>query len=231
MAVMLYNIMIYLKNITNKEGECMFRKSYKCLIIIIFVSCLTIFKGCNHPTPKEQNDYKEIVLDEEVVSIKSGLPYATQRVSEWRDTMHLNYISAGFMGKEEIKERRGRITYLFYEENVTKKLDADAYVRINMNSKSIIRFSSSYGTPKELIGSAISIDVDNWQIDINEAFDIAIAELGEDSIDKYDNPKVVLRCGEKSWDFAVYPSQDAKYQDLLIRINPETGEVIEIWEN
>lgn len=203
----------------------------KYLIIILLVSCLTLITGCVYPTPKEQSDYTERVLDETVNSIKSGLPYATQRVDEWRSTMHLNFINAGFIGKEQIKDRKGTISYNYYEENITKKLDAQAYVIIDTNKNSIIRFSSTYGTAKKLGGSAEVLNTDNWNIDINEAFDIAIAELGEDSILEYDNPKVVLRCSEFFWEFAVYSSPDAPYQDLMVQINPETGEVMDVKDN
>lgn len=65
-----------------------------------------------------------------------------------------------------------------------KKLDASADVGIDMNTNSIIRFQSDYGTKKELGGGENILDTDTWIIDINEVFDIAIAELGEDSINQ-----------------------------------------------
>lgn len=77
--------------------------------------------GCDI-TPKAQSDYTELALSQTIDSIKLGLLFATQRVGEWRDKMHLNYINAGFIGKELIKDRKGTISYYFYEENVTKNL-------------------------------------------------------------------------------------------------------------
>lgn len=202
---------------------------YKFIILIFITIVLT---GCDsEPIPNGYSDCTEITLDKTIGSIKAGIPFATERVGEWRDTMYLNFINVGFVGKEQIKNRKGTIDYFFYEKNISDKLDASADVGINMNTNSIIRFYSDYGTKKELGGGTNILDTDSWTIDINEAFEIAIAALGEGIVEQYDNPKVVLRCGETSWDFAVYPSQDARYQDLLVRINPETGEVIEIWEN
>lgn len=202
---------------------------YKFIILIFITIVLT---GCDsEPIPKGYSDFTEVSLDKTIDSIKSGIPFAIERVGEWRDTMNLNFINVGFIGKEQIKNRKGIIDYFFYEKNITDKLDASADVSIDMNANSVIRFYSDYGTKKELGGGTNILNTDNWTIDINEAFDIAIAVLGEDIIEQFDYPKVVLRCGETYWDFAVYPSQDARYQDLLVRINPETGEVIETWEN
>ncbi|WFR55944.1 hypothetical protein QA584_20315 [Anaerocolumna sp. AGMB13025] len=201
-------------------------------ITIILLLCLLFLSGCSKgPTPEAENDDSEIVLDGNIDSIKSGLQFAKQRVEEWRDTMHLNYINAGFYGKEQISSRMGRITYSFYEENVTNKFDADASVDIDMNSNSLVRFSSSYGTPKQLGGSEIILNTESWTIDINEAFDIAVAEMGVDTIDHYENPKVVLGCSESFWDFSLYAEPDAMFADFVITINPQSGIVTNVHDN
>jgi hypothetical protein len=158
-------------------------RAKKYILVILLAVCLSLLMGCsNAPSPEAKSDHTEIPLDENIDTIKSGIPYATHRVEEWRDTMILNYINVGFYGKEQIRNRKGDISYFFYEENVTRKLDADASVDIDMNNNSIIGFSSSYGTPKQLGGSALMLNTENWTIDINEAFDIAEAKIGEDTI-------------------------------------------------
>ncbi len=68
------------------------------------------------------------------------------------------------------------------EENVTKKLDANAFVTIDMNTDSMVRFRSTYGTGKELGGGDEELNTDNWIININKAFDIAKDNLDEDNI-------------------------------------------------
>jgi len=225
--------MIYLKSIitTRKVKYCMFGKIDKYIKTILMLICVAMTTGCSNPKPEAGSDYTEYVLDQEVNSIKAGLPYAKQRVWEWRNTLHLNTITAGFVGKEQIEERVGTISYFFYEENVTKKLDADASVTINMNSNSIIQFTSSYGSAKKLGGGSKVLNTENWTIDIDEAFDIAIAELGEDSINQYDNPKIVLRCSESFWKFVVYPNPDEPYPDITVKIDPVKGEVMDITDN
>ena len=208
-----------------------FLKQYRCIKTILILICAAMAIGCSNPTPRNESDDTEHFLDETINSIKSGLPYATQRVEEWRDTMHLNFINASFVGKEQIEERMGMISYFFYEEKATDKLDADATVRIDMNKNSIVYFSSSYGTPKKLGGSANVLNTESWTIDINEVFDIAIAELGEDSISQYDNTKIVLTCSETFWEFAVYSYPDARYPDITVKIDPVKGEVMDIRDN
>lgn len=89
----------------------------------ILISVIIMLTGCDSElTPKGYSDYTEISLEKTIDSIKAGIPFATERVGEWRDTMHLNFINVGFVGKEQIENRKGTINYLFYEENVTKKV-------------------------------------------------------------------------------------------------------------
>ncbi|HCL03160.1 MAG TPA: hypothetical protein DHW61_12265 [Lachnoclostridium phytofermentans] len=75
--------------------------------------------------------------------------------------MHLNYINVGFIGKEQIKDRKGKISYFYYEENVSKEIDADAQVRFDMSDNSIISFRSSYGTKKQLGGGSYILNTEN----------------------------------------------------------------------
>ncbi len=223
----LCNIMMYFWNIITRGEKLMIHKTVICFLILLIASTFIILMGYDPtPTPKAQNDNSEIILDQTIASIKSGLPFAIKRVDKWRDTMHLNYINVAFIGKEQIKKRKGTVSYFFYEENVTKKLDADAFVIINMNADSIVGFRSNYGTRKELGGGAEELNTDNWIIDINEAFDIALTKLGEDNILQYDNPKVVIRCSESVWEFVVYSSPESSYQDFLVKINPDNGNVL-----
>lgn len=123
------------------------------------------------------------------------------------------------------------ILYFFYEEKVTKKLDADAEVMIDMNQNSIVQFISSYGSAKKLGGGSKVLNTEKWKIDIDEAFDIVIAEWGEDSINQYDNPKIVLRCSESFWEFVLYPEPDAPYPDITVKLDPVKGEVMDITDN
>jgi hypothetical protein len=174
------------------------------------------------------SDYSERKIEKTVNSIEAGIPFATERVHEWRKDLYLDLINAGFVGKEQIKARKGEIGYFFYADNVSNNLDADAFVDIDMNKNSIVRFSSSYGTPKQLTGGGGGLKTEKWLIDIDEAFEIATRELGENRIFQYDNPKVVLLCAETFWDFTVFPNPDAPWPYWVVVINPETGEVIRV---
>lgn len=206
----------------------MFQKCDKYIIMFVLLIFIAMLSGCSNPKPEEQSDDTVKVLNEEINTIKSGLTYANQRASEWRETMHLNTITAGFDGKEQIKERKGTITYFFYEKSVKKGFDADAAVTINMKSNSIIKFRSSYGSAKKLGGGTKVLDMEKWTIDINEAFDLSIVELGENFIDQYDNPKIVLRCSESFWDFDVYSNIDARSPDITVKIDSVKGEVLDV---
>jgi len=114
---------------------------------------------------------------------------------------------------------------------VTKEFDADASVDIDMSNSRIIGFSPSYGTPKQLSGSEEILNTENWTIDINEAFDIAEAEIGENIMYHYENPKVVLTCSESFWKFSLYSVSDASYADLIITIDPQKGKVTNVHDN
>jgi hypothetical protein len=207
-------------------------KVKKYFLVVLLVVCLPLLMSCsNDPSPEAKSDHTETPLNVNIDSIKSGIPYATHRVEEWRDTMVLNYINVGFYGKEQIKNRKGGISYFFYEENVTKKLDADASVDIDMNNNSIVGFSSSYGTPKQLGGSALMLNTENWTIDINEAFDIVEAEIGEDTIYQYANPKVVIDCCETFWEYMIFSEPEAPYADIAITINPINGKATDVHDN
>lgn|GEM_PF-2247778 len=210
----------------------MMYRDKKYILVIVLAICLSLLMGCsNDPSPEAKSDHTEIPLDVNIDTVKSGIPYATHRVEEWRDTMVLNYINVGFYGKEQIRNRKGDISYFFYEENVTKKLDAEASVGIDMNNNTITRFASDYGTPKQLGGSALMLNTENWTIDINEAFDIVEAKIGKDIIYQYDNPKVVVGCSESFWTFSVYSEPEAPYADLIITINPINGKVTDVHDN
>ena len=82
----------------------------------------------------------------------------------------------------------------------------------------IVRSRSTYGTRKELGGGEEELNAENWIIDINEAFDIALTKLDEDHILQYGNSKVVIRCSESFWEFAVYSSPKSPYQDFLLKL-------------
>lgn len=207
-------------------------KNFKYVVIIIVV--IVFLVGCIRgakPEPEEQSDYEELKLDETIDTIMAGLPYAVKRVEEWRNTMTLNYINIGFEGKEEIEKRKGEISFFFYEEGVTEKLDADAFVSIDMNKNCIVRFSSTYGTPKELIGSSVALNTDDWTIDIAEVFDIVEEKLGINYLNQYGEPKIVIRCSDTWWDFAVYENSTASYEEFVIEINPISGDIVGGYDN
>lgn len=213
----------------------MFQKYKRINYIRIIIFIMIIVQGCKYtkyPKPKEQSIQIEVELDQVIDSIKSGLPYAIKRVEEWRDSMVLSFINAGFIGKEQIENRKGTISYFFYEEKVTEKLDAYAYINIDMNNNCIYDFTSSYGTPKELGGGPEEVlDVNVWNVDISDIFDIVEEKLGVNYLDQYDEPKVVLRCGENWWDFAVYENSTSPIEEFVIEINPITGEILGGYDN
>jgi hypothetical protein len=190
---------------------------------------LLILSGCG-VYPKGYTDVTERRLGVAITSIQEGIPFAAQRAQEWRKNLYLDYINVGFEGKEKIQSRKGQISYYFYEDNVKKNLDAAAKVEIDMEKNSIIYFRSTYGTSRKLLGSGrgYNMKTSEWTIDIDKAFEIAYKELGETRIRKYSNPKVVLRCFEVLWDFAIYSTLDAPYDDICIVINPKDGSIIRV---
>lgn len=181
--------------------------------------------GCNTRL-KGVSDSVERKIENPIETIKMGIPIAIQRAQEWRNNLNLNYINVSFVGIESIKSRKGKIVYFFYEENVKKNLDASAEVEIDMVKNSIVKFNSEYGAAREMIGGGDILKTEKWTIDINEAFEIAIKEIGEDKLTENSNPAVIIRCSEKFWDFAVYSNSAATHEDWLVVINPETGKVI-----
>jgi hypothetical protein len=195
------------------------------MLFIMLVISFTILVSCNSNL-EGITDTTERKLDEPIVKIIDGIPFAQKRAEEWRENLKLNYINAVFVGKESINNRKGQIIYYFYEENVKKNLDSSAEVYIDMNKNSLTKFSSQYGTGKELIGSSNFLDTKEWTVDIGEVFEIAEGEIGVDIIEKYDNPKVVLRCTEKFWEYALFFNSNAAHEDWLVIVNPKTGEVI-----
>lgn len=180
------------------------------------------------------SDYTPRAIEKPIDTIADGIPVAKERVLEWGKVAALDFINAGFEGKEQITSRKGTIGYFFttWSKDGHAKYLPTAWVDIDMNTNSIIRFIGTYDQRvkvKDISEHDIftnTLNTDEWNIDIKEAFDLAIKEIGEDQIFKYDNPKVVLRCGETFWDFAVYPSLDARAEEFLVKINPVTEEVI-----
>lgn len=196
-----------------------------CLCVLFFIWCGTD----DNPKPEEQSDQTEIRLNERIDTIKKGLPYAMERAKKWRDSLYLEYINVGFIGKEQIDSRNGDITYFFYEMNVKDKLDADATVDISMSKNSIFNFSSSYGSSKQLIGgNGEELDTDIWIIDIPEVFDLAESLLGENYLDTYKNPKIVLGCSESMWYFEIYETEEATYSIYELKIDPVKGTVTDV---
>ncbi|WP_455716291.1 hypothetical protein [Anaerosporobacter sp.] len=207
------------------------RRKYFCFMIIICV-CVLFIIWCgidDNPKPKEQRDQTEVRLDETIDTIKKGIPYASKRAKKWRDTMYLEYINVGFIGKEQIKNRHGDITYFFYERNVTDKLDADATVDISMSKNCIYNFSSSYGNANQLIGgSEEELDAQNWIIDIPELFDMVESLLGENYLAVYEKPKIIVGCSENIWYFEIYETEDATYSIYELKIDPMKGAITDV---
>ena len=197
----------------------------KYILFVLIVMSFTILVSCSSNL-EGITDTSERKIGKQIEKIVEGIPYAQERAEEWRENLKLNYINAVFIGKESINSGKGKITYYFYEENAKKNLDCSAEVYIDMNKNGITQFSSQYGTGKELIGSSNLLDTKEWTKDNDEVFKIAEGEIGVNTIEKYDNPKIVLRCTEKFWEYALFSNSDAAHEDWLVIVNPITGEVI-----
>lgn len=202
------------------------KKKRYIMLIIISVVLITLL-GCDGIRPEGLTDNGGQVIYQPITSIKAGLPYAEKKAKQWNKSLYLDYIVAGFYGKESIRTRKGEIGYYFYAENVKRGFDASAMINIDMKKNCFSQSYLTYGTAKELIGGGPEKKPEEWNIDINQAFDIAFKELDEKKIMSYENPKIVLRYGNP-WEFAVYKTPKSEFEEMLVQINPVTGKVVRV---
>lgn len=201
-------------------------KIFGIVLILLFFGLFVVYL-CYPSPPEGVEDNKPRRLYSPIITVREGIPIANARAHEWRKDLYLYNISVGFIGKEQIQKRKGIIHYYFYAKNADKDFDALARVDIDMEKNSVVSFSSTYGTPQELMGGS-PLDSSKWKIDINDVFDIISVELGQETILRYKSPKVVLHCSESFWNFSLYSSPNAAYAEILISINSESGEILSI---
>ncbi len=203
-------------------------------ILCILLVFALLSPGCRG-TLDHGSDREHRPIDKPINTVKDGIPYAKKRALEWGDLVYLKSIRVAFYGKEEFNSRKGTIFYsLAVVKNDSDYPPPEADVRIDMNENAIYVFSVmgdsrnynvklSKSEKQSDLNNMKEIQTDQWNIDIDEALEIAIKALGTDTILEYENSNIVLRCYETKWELTVY---NPPYVDQLVIINPVTGEII-----
>lgn len=198
------------------------------LTVLIAIVAVRIYFYYTHWTMKEVHDASIVPININIDSVKKGLPFADKRVLEWRKDAVLASITAIFQGKEEISKRKGLISYKYLVENNDGIgwPQAVGYVDIDMGKNAITKFFTLSG---ERLGG-YNIDVPNSDITFNEIFDLVEKKCGTEIFDRYSNPRVMIRCGNKGWDMDIYPSDWSGEEDIVITFDPDKKEILKFDE-
>jgi hypothetical protein len=167
---------------------------------------------------------RKISTSKEVVGIKDTYEIAKKRVDEWREGTYLHNIMVNYIGKDQIQERKGLIRYFFYIKNNDSRglPHVNAIVDIDTERQEIIRFEAFSGFD---LGSR-RMQIDEWELDIIQAMDIAEKHLGTSYFSQYPNPMVRIRANyDNTIGVGYHPDEKSYTAKMYIKINMITGEV------
>ena len=229
----------------SKEAKAALCKKYSLLkkvgdymkfkrLISLFLACLFILalsSGCSSNRLEQISDRTERPLNTTITTVKEAIPFAVARAKEWQPDAFLSGIGVGFEGKDEIASKKGIINTRFLVYNKEKEAIGRAEVLISMKNNNIYYFSGGPPVPK--LERGLEIHPDTWNIDINEALDLAITAIGKKELEKYQNPKIVILCVQSLWEVTLYSGtkndKGMLYEHIIeVKINPQKGQIMSI---
>jgi hypothetical protein len=214
------------------------------VLITTCVSGLVLLRyadpGDWYSTPDEYIDNTVIQLQGPINTIQDGYPFASDRVNEWAKYAKLRRVEVSFVG-DQIKNQRGIIEYEFAADNGVDNFIADVTVTVDMKTETSPMFRAWFDVrtaQRRTIGGKLSnwsgvneMDMAEWTLTINKAFEIIYNEIGKDAFTRFENPQITLICFSDTWTFYVTRETENNLwenKNHQICINPITTEVVEI---
>jgi|LSQX01.1.fsa_nt_gb hypothetical protein len=200
------------------------------LVLLVLITVILIKAILNRPEYfKYYVDNSEILLNTKIASIKDGINAADDRAKKWHRNAKLTDVYVSFEGGKEINDRIGEISYNYSVRNLGMFSDIGIHcsVKINMRNNSIVEFTSLGGSTDTNFGGLLNIE--NKDIDINDAFEIAISKFGYDVFDIYQKPVVVIHVTRNRWYFDIFNTPKdgvTEKEGLFIEIDPKSKKVL-----
>jgi len=207
------------------------------LMTIVVSSCSNIFED----VPPNYQDDTVILLNREVNTVQDAFDFANDRVYEWGAKAQKLYMVTVVFSGEQIEKQRGELEYQFCVDDGNHNYTANASVTIDMETDAMTSIYAWYDirTKSRRLQSGYlggwdtikELDFSKWTVDIDEAFDIIYASIGDNAFSRFDNPKITLDCFEDKWIFYVTKENDTVLSTAvnnILVLNPITKEVTEI---
>ena len=213
-------------------------KIFLCISILLVSSCsgFAIF----YDAPDDYRDEKVISLLEPINTVQDGYTFANNRVNEWAEFAKLHMIKVCFTG-DQISGHRGLMEYQFNADNGKDNYLAKVTVTIDMetNNSTLLNACFDPRTRGKRVKEGVkdgwheihALDMTEWTLTIDEAFDIIYNNVGKNAFMRFVNPKITLICSSDNWTFFVTKENEDWYGVIVknqISINPVTGEITKI---
>lgn len=216
-------------------------------IVLVVTAIIMALSACIdaadwYDVPEDYIDETVIPLNQQIDDIKDAYEFSADRVDEWAKYSKLRRIEVYFLG-DQIEQQRGTINYIFITDDGVAKCLSEVTVTVDMESSSSTSLSAWYDarsySRRNRDGTfegwdAIKereLDMSNWTLTLDDAFEIIYETLGYDAFSRFENPKITLDFSSESWIFNVTKETETAMSARVkhwISINPITKQVIEI---
>ena len=215
------------------------------IIVILSVAIVTIVSACDiadfYTAPSDYVDETVVSWHIPLDTIQNGYAFAYNRVSEWAKFAKLRLVTISFVG-EQIESHKGLIEYVFSADNGKDPYIADATVTVDMETITSPKLYAWFdvrtrGSRRidngEIDGwsNIAEMDMAEWTLTIDEAFDIMYSEVGKNAFAKFESLKITLVCFSDVWIFYVSKEDEEWFWaevNYIISINPITKKVLDV---